>query len=80
MSTDIATIKGRYESNLTQKLSYREGELHLTRFWGGKENGTMLQLTVVGEHTNYIQLTAKQIEELREVLSQWDNDQVYPSD
>ena len=84
MSTHIKIIKGRYESikyprNLTI-VEYEEASLDLTRFYGGKELGRMLQLTITSDETAYIQLTQKQVEELSQVLAQCFDDNKYPSE
>ena len=84
MSTHIKTIEGRYESikyprNLTI-VEYEEASLDLTRFYGGKKLGRMLQLTITSDETAYIQLTQKQVEELSQVLAQCFDDNKYPSE
>ena len=84
MSTHIKTIKGRYESikyprNLTI-VEYEEASLDLTRFYGGKKLGRMLQLTITSGETAYIQLTQKQVEELSQVLAQCFDESIYPSE
>ena len=84
MSTHIKTIKGRYKSieyprNLTV-VEYEEASLTLTRFYGGKKLGRMLQLTITSDETAYIQLTQKQVKELSRVLSQCFDDNKYPSE
>lgn len=79
MSTDLDTITGRYESSIDVKATYRKADLTLTRFWGGTE-GKMLQLTIVADQVSYIQLTSTQVNELRAVLANWDNYDIYPSE
>ena len=84
MSTHIKTIKGRYQSTEKPchnfKPIYEEADLLLTRFYGGKNNGRMLQLTITSDETAYIQLTQKQVEELSQVLAQCFDDNKYPSE
>ena len=84
MSTDIKTIIGRYQSTEKPchnfKPIYKEANLHLTRFYGGENNGRMLQLTIASDETAYIQLTKEQVKELSIILSQCFDDSIYPSE
>ena len=83
MSTHIKTIVGRYEIVTRRNnpvVVYDNSELHLTRFWGGTTNGSMLQLTIQCDKTAYVQLTQEQIKELSEILKNCFNDEVYPSE
>ena len=84
MSTAIKTIIGRYESTKKPchnfKPTYEEADLLLTRFYGGKDSGRMLQLTIINEETTYIQLTEEQVKELSIILSQCFDDSIYPSE
>lgn len=70
MSTEIKVIKGRYEDinkNKTGfKVEYKSNELYLTRFAGGKKNGTMLQLSI--SENGYTQLNKEQVKELIQAL------------
>ena len=83
MSTRIKTIKGRYES-VSRRDSptpiYSNSELHLTRFWGGTKNGSMLQLTIQSDKTAYIQLTQEQVKELAQTLIDSFDDEKFPSE
>ena len=62
MSTSIADIKGLKEHIFEANLK-TETNLNLTRVYGGKENGVMLQLTIDNKD-RYIQLTKKKVNEL----------------
>lgn len=79
MSTEIATIQGRYELINRLKPIYRNAEIHVTRFWGGK-NGPMIQITTQCDKTAYVQLTREQVQELAEILKNCFNEEIYPSD
>jgi hypothetical protein len=83
MSTHIKTIVGRYEivTRRNNPVSvYDSSELDLTRFWGGTTNGRMLQLTIQGDRTAYIQLTQEQVKELAQTLIDSFDDEIYPSE
>lgn len=82
MSTEIAEITGRYESGVSSpfKPIYDESVLYVTRFYGGKKNGRMIQLTIQGDKTAYIQLTKQQVAMLSEVLRNCFNDEIHPSE
>jgi len=84
MSTNITSIKGRYEANHhnTDKLPiYEVSELNINRFYGGKENGGMLQLTIYnGQNEPYVQLTREQVCNLIEALQLAFNTDIYPSE
>ena len=77
MSTHIETINGIKESMLVHndKVSTT---LSLTRFWGGAENGRMLQLTVSSD--GYIQLTEKEVLKLSKILLNSFDYDIYPSE
>ena len=79
MSTSIKQIVGIQEhmflSNKTMPC-----KLNLTRFWGGAENKTMLQLTIANNTQGYIQLTKDQVYELAQVLLESFNKEKYPSE
>jgi hypothetical protein len=70
MSTNIATIDGVREACVPhkQEVLYVPQSMNITRFWGGKKNGIMLQLSI---SNSYILLNAKQIEELKIVLANY---------
>lgn len=82
MSTRIKTIEGVYQKGRkgTFEVEFKKAYLSLNRFWGGKEKGRMLQLTIVGETASYIQFTEEQVKELVEVLKDSFNDEKYPSE
>lgn len=84
MSTNIATIVGRCESNMSTPLDpviYRPARVHVTRFYGGKENGQMIQIGVQDSKTvSHIQLTREQVKELAQILNDSFNDHIYPSE
>jgi hypothetical protein len=68
MSTSFGSVKGRKEcpDELRRWDSYYvPQELHITRFAGSVENGTMLQLTLGNEH---IQLNSDQVRDLMTIL------------
>ena len=76
MSTEIGIIDGQHESVKDgRKL---QSKLAVTRFYGGAEQGRMLQLTILNSH-NYIQLTKDDVRALIKLL--WDafDDKVNPS-
>ena len=70
MSTELTPIIGRIEFPRpeTKDSKYCDGELLLTSFAGGKENGRMLQLTLSFGH---IQFTKDQVKDLIQTLSEW---------
>lgn len=47
--------------------------VYLTRFWGGAEDGTSLQITVDEKHSGfgYVQLNRKQVAWLKKTLKGW---------
>ncbi len=69
MSTDITSIKGRYEVERpipkSRRAEYAESEVWLTAFSGGPK-GVMLQVTIQQADgvCAYVQLTKKQADEL----------------
>jgi hypothetical protein len=67
MSTELKSIKGKFQGQLTSK----ETEMSLTRFSGGKE-GTKLQLTIRtnGDFFTHISLDKKEIKTLIKVLQE----------
>ena len=85
MSTEIKQMTGKREVYFKgmEKTRYADSTLTLTRYWGGKKKGRMLQLTVssdFGGGAEYIQLTEKQVGKLVKVLSNVFNDTIYPSE
>ena len=73
MSTSLAKIVGRKEDPLlSQKTTYSDNFLYVTRFCGGEKNGEMLQLTIYDdkEGGSYTQLTKEQVKELIKILSE----------
>jgi len=87
MSTEIATITGTYHKKANPDFSVvkDEAELHLTRFFNGKKDGTNIQVTVrqngnnFGE-TSYIHLTKEQCKELAVILNECFDYDKYPSE
>ena len=82
MSTEIKKITGRYEvigSSNTFEPAYKDSELYITRFFGGHKLGEMIQLTISGDNTSYVQLSKKQVEELVDVLKNSLDHRIYPS-
>ncbi len=77
MSTHIETLKGIKESELSNERI--ETTMSLTRFWGGAEKGSMLQLTV-SNSDGYIQLTEEETIELAKTLLNSFDDTIYPSE
>lgn len=78
MSTRIGDIEGRYESQFTDE--HRSDTcLSLTRFYGGNELGTMLQLTIENED-GYIQFTEEQAKELARIILNSFDENIYPSE
>lgn len=76
MSTNIAIIHGKREvidkdARYAMIPKYEAQELYITRFMGGKERGTSLQLTL-GEG-GYIQLDGKTVDTLVMLLKDWRN-------
>lgn len=98
MSTLIATIEGSchyYPIVSTQQnpkgygeIKHGSAELHLTRFFNGKDKGANIQLTVCqltvcqsGEHgTSYIHLTKDQCNKLAKILLECFDYDKYPSE
>ena len=84
MSTNIKTITGRCENPSGSSPTgpqYIDSDISLTRFYGGKEKGTMLQLTINNNlDCAYVQLTQKQVKQLSKVLGDSFNNHKYPSD
>lgn len=90
MSTEIKTITGRYEVRRYEvpgtgnafDPEYIKSHIHLTRFYGGKENGSMLQITIQNDKrgSTYVQLTQSQVADLAYTLTHAFNTDKYPSD
>ena len=69
MSTELPTVIGRVEStrdSATMTVTYSDKDLLLTRFYGGQENGMMIQLSLDEEH---VQFTKDQVLHLIAVLA-----------
>lgn len=82
MSTRIKVIKGVKEGGLpTNKFepTIINTSMDITRFYGGAENGRMLQLTI-SNGDGYIQITKKQAEKLAKVLLEAFDNNIYPSE
>lgn len=73
MSTNLKSIQGKIEiPNLKQMESdYKHTELHLTKFYGGTNRGTSLQIGFYNEmgKYNHIQLDSNAIKELKNILN-----------
>ncbi len=84
MSTEIKhNVTGRYEiieNSATYTPAYKPAEVHLTRFYGGKKSGTMLQLTIQTDQTSCIQLTQEEVKKLIKVLSESFDYDKHPSE
>ena len=90
MITQIAEIIGRKETfvlpnhqyfNIDPRITYIDSTLRIVRFFGGKENGRMLQLTISNDQGHlYIQLTEEQVNDLSHILSLAFDDKIYPSE
>ena len=83
MSTEIKEIKGRKEAKFYkgEKTKYIRSTLYITRFWGEKSKGRMLQLTINNnEEHSYVQLTENQVKDLSKTLSEAFDDTIYPSE
>ena len=67
MGTEIAEIRGRHEKPQIGTFTsiYEPSIIRVKRFWGGTENGVMVQLTMNGGH---VQLNREQMKELIEAL------------
>lgn len=86
MATTIKVITGDWEYyNKNYKPKFANAELSVTRYAGGKEKGTMLQLSIAqyGGNNNgsssYIGLTKHQVMELAEVLKNYLDYDKHPS-
>jgi hypothetical protein len=66
MSTGFGKVKGRHEAahHGDYTVDYGKSEMYVTRFYGGVENGPMLQLTISGNDKGLIQLTEKEAKRL----------------
>ena len=69
MSTEIGKVKGRVEETHypDYTVDYSKSKMYVTRFYGGKKNGPMVQLTL-NMDKDYIQLTKKESKKLRKLL------------
>lgn len=85
MSTEIAEIKGYVQKHVDSKdnkfpnVKFVYSTLHITRFYGGEDNGSMIQLTP-SYGQDYIQLTKEQVNELIQVLTDCFDYDKYPSE
>ena len=73
MSTNIGYISGKKEiideeSRASMTPKYEDVIMSLTRFAGGQERGTCLQITIGDQ---YIQLDTNTVEYLAKILPQW---------
>lgn len=82
MSTEIAEIKTQYQEYdiITDTVNYIDDKLHINRFAGGKEKGTMIQLTILNCKDGYTQLTKEQVKELAQILNDCFDYDKYPSE
>lgn len=86
MSTEIKSIKGSCHYHSKKGgfyVEHKDAEVHLTRFFNGKERGRNIQLTVSqdGEYgTSYIHLNKEQCEELAKALLECFDESIYPSE
>lgn len=73
MSTELKSIQGKIEiPNLkTRESDYKHTELHLTKFYGGTNRSTSLQIGFYNDLGiyNHIQLDSKAIKELKDLLN-----------
>lgn len=73
MSTELSTLKGKIQDidKSTRDLPiYVDTEINLTRFYGGVDRGTSLQIgfiTLEGNYS-YVQLDNENLKELRGIL------------
>lgn len=58
MSTSLKTLQGKIEiPRKTDRVSdYKNTEIHLTSFYGGKERGKSLQIGFLNEDENYVHI------------------------
>jgi hypothetical protein len=69
MSTQLIELQGKKEIPMGNHSEYIDKELHLTRFFGGAERGTSLQITITGfANTDYIQLDNQAVQALIRAL------------
>lgn len=84
MSTEIKTIKGSYDYKIsnTYKVTRKEAEISLTRFFAGIKKGSNIQLTISQEraYTSYINLTENQCKRLAKTLLECFDTNKYPSE
>ena len=73
MSTELKTLKGNIEVPNPPKMksTYKSTELHLNRFYGGKDRGASLQIGFYNEsgQYNHIQLDCQTVLELKNILT-----------
>lgn len=75
MSTELKTLKGKIEiprKDGSMISDYKEVDVSLTRFWGGTERGTSLQITFLNENEDHfhIQLDSENVKLLFEELKE----------
>jgi hypothetical protein len=72
MSKELAVIKGQCEvvNKDAKSVSHKNSELYVTSFYGGKENGAMIQISP-DFGTDHIQLKKEQVKELIKILTDW---------
>lgn len=72
MSNKLISLKGRHErfkSSDSGNVDYEENTVTFNSFFGGEENGQMIQITIIGnDGINYSQLTKDQICHVIKVL------------
>lgn len=74
MSVDLNEIKGTFEyvKDIQEKeVGYGTAYLSLCSFYGGKERGPCLQLTLVSNSISHIQITKEEAKKLRDELIGW---------
>ena len=79
MATELKTLKGKIEIPLKNGImtsDYKDVDVLLTRFWGGKERGVSLQITFLNENENYshVQLNNENVKQLIEELNLYFNE------
>lgn len=76
MSTELKTLKGKIEiprKDGSMISDYKEVDVSLTRFWGGTERGTSLQITFLNDQGNYshVQLDNENVKLLFEKIKEY---------
>jgi hypothetical protein len=87
MSTEIKTIRGTHhvhKSIFTFEVERPPADIHVTRFYNGKELGTQVQITIQqfqgNGYTSYIHLSEEQCKELAQTLLEAFDHNKYPSE